>query len=392
MIRTTTSGTLNTYRYQLQRSTYTLNKAQNTVMTGRQFNTFAEEPAKATRAFQLRRSYQRAESQYEAGESVTKKYDIAWSTLDTILSDINQQSESSAYNSIVKSQTDTSGGGRTALGKNLSQLAETIVHTMNNKYGDNYVFSGADGLTIPFTWSGEGDLCYRGISVCSAVPNVETDNNGDPFVYNENGQLDPAGKYYYDTDKKELISIDDYNKQVKDAKTLEYLAKDETKYVDVGLGLEENGKGEIVSSSAADVALQGINYLGYGVDADGDPKNIVCLISRMGTILQNCNSETGEFAEGEREEFYRLAEKFETASSKLSDMHVELDAEAKFLQDNQDQLDSLKYTLNEQITSLEDVDAADAITSLSWAQYCYNAALRTGQSILSQSLMDYLQT
>ena len=32
-------------------------------------------------------------------------------------------------------------------------------------------------------------------------------------------------------------------------------------------------------------------------------------------------------------------------------------------------------------------DLADAITSFSWAQYCYNAALKMGNSILSESLM-----
>ena len=32
----------------------------------------------------------------------------------------------------------------------------------------------------------------------------------------------------------------------------------------------------------------------------------------------------------------------------------------------------------------------DSITSFIWAQYCYNAALKVGNSVLSESLMDYL--
>ena len=46
--------------------------------------------------------------------------------------------------------------------------------------------------------------------------------------------------------------------------------------------------------------------------------------------------------------------------------------------------------LNEQILEIEQVDMADAITEFSWAQYCYNAALKVGNSILSQSLIDYM--
>jgi flagellar hook-associated protein 3 FlgL len=47
-------------------------------------------------------------------------------------------------------------------------------------------------------------------------------------------------------------------------------------------------------------------------------------------------------------------------------------------------------TLNEQFLDIEQCDLADAITSFSWAQYCYNAALKVGNQILSQSLIDYM--
>lgn len=351
MVRSTTNGTLAAYRYNLQRSTHTLNKSRETVLSQRKFNSFAEDPAAAARSFQLRRSYLRTESQHAVGESVSKKYDVAWGTLDSVLTNINQQIEGSAYTAIVKAESDSSAAGRNALGQSLSQMAESIVLSMNGRYGDNYVFSGADGLNIPFTWGTDADgnrtLCYRGIDVNSAK--------------------DSAG-----------------------LETLDYLSSEEAKYVDLGLGLKEDANGNIIDSSAANVALQGINYLGYGLDKDGDPKNIVSIISRMGDILQRCDAETGKFAEGDEAVFYRLATKFEDAAALLSDKHVELDAQAQFLQGNQDQLKDLSYTLNEQITGIEDVDLVEAITAFSWAQYCYNAALQAGNSVLSQSLMDYL--
>ena len=49
--RMTVTGSLKGYRYNLQRSTFTLNKAITTVMTGRAFNSFAEDPAAAAKAF-----------------------------------------------------------------------------------------------------------------------------------------------------------------------------------------------------------------------------------------------------------------------------------------------------------------------------------------------------
>ena len=347
MIRATTSGVLKSYRYNLNNTTRLLNKSRDTVLTGRNFNSFSDDPAAAARCFQLRRSFQRVESQYSIGQSVVSKYQVAWDTLTTVVDDVSNAKSDSALASIISGASDASGGGRTTMGLQLSQLSESIVRTMNAKYGDNFVFAGADGLNTPFEFDpSTNTLKYRGLDVS-----------------------DPA-------------NADAFN----------YMVFDEKKYADLGLGIEEDANGNIVDTSAFNTALQGITFLGYGVDEDGDPKNIACIINRMGQILQGCD-EGGKFASSEEEvEFRRLYEKFNTASSSLTNKHVELDARAAFLNSNQEQLENNSYALQEQIVDIEDVDPADAITAYSWAQYCYNAALKVGNSILSETLMDYLRT
>ena len=52
--RMTTVGTLKNYRYDLNKSNNIMNKAMNTLLSGRLFNSFAEDPALATRCFQIR--------------------------------------------------------------------------------------------------------------------------------------------------------------------------------------------------------------------------------------------------------------------------------------------------------------------------------------------------
>ena len=350
MLRTTTTGVLKGYRYNLNSTSRALNKARDTVLTGRTFNSFSEDPATAARCFQLRRSLQRADSQYTIGQSVVSKYQVAWDTLNTVVDEVSNAVGDSALSSIISGANDASGGGRTTMGAQLSQLAQSIVRTMNVKYGDNFVFAGADGLNAPLVFDAETNtLTYRGLDV-SKAENMDA---------------------------------------------LSYLANGEKKYADLGLGITEGENGEVVDTSAFNTALQGINFLGYGVDesdAHGDPKNIVCIINRMGQILKGCDA-GGNFASGEEEaEFKRLFSKFETASTSLTNKHVELDARATFLKSNQAQLENTTYSLQEQIIGMEDVDPADAITAYSWAQYCYNAALKVGNSILSESLMDYLRT
>ena len=351
MIRSTTNGTLKTYRYNLQRSSYTKNKAQETVQTQRKFNSFAEDPAAAAKAFQLRRSLLRTDSQYNVGESVKHKYEVAWSTLESVVQDVNNRKSDSAFAMILQGKSDTIGSGAVALGQSMRTLATGIVQSMNCRYGENFVFAGADGLNVPFTWEGEGDdrkLCYRGIPVDTQDP--------------------------------------------KELEALKYMAN-ERKNADLGFGMQEDENGNIIGSSVANVGLQGITFLGYGKDADGDPKNIVSIADRMGTLLRRCDPDSGDWAStADKEEFSRLAKKFEAAASELTDKHTEMDTQAAFIKSNQEQLKANTGTLQEQFLSIEDVDLAEAITSYSWAQYCYNASLKVGNSILSQSLMDYMNT
>ena len=440
MIRSTTNGVLKSYRYNLQRSSYTLNKAMNTVLTGRNFDTYAADPATAARCFQMRRSFQRVNSQYSVSESVTRKYEQAWSALGSVVDDVNNQKTSSAYQDILHSINDPTASGRNSLGQSLTELAKGIVQTMNGRYGDNFIFAGADGLKVPFTWGEDGTLCYRGIPVDAAVPDIAM-SNGAPLTLNDQGQYDPAGtnyllsggvktisvddyeaavkagnaptvlrdttgagqlvdadgnistteRYYLVLDNSKTISKADYEQAEKDLASLDYLSKSEVKYADLGLGMQEDSKtGEVIGSSVFNVALHGINFLRYGVDADGDPKNNVSIISRMGQILLNCDATTGAFAEGERDEFQRLADKFEASAALLQDKHIELDTQAAFLKSNQTQLETMAHTLEQQFRGIEDVAAAEALSQLSWAKYCYNTALKVGNSILSQSLMDYI--
>ncbi len=339
MIRSTTNGVLKSYRYSLQHSTNILNKSRDTVLTGRRYNSFADDPAAVAQSFQLRSSLLKLDSQYGVCESAIRKFDVAWSTLNTVVDDSRK-----AKDAIMKALNDTTGTGRVSLGKELTQLAKSMTHTMNTKYGENFVFAGNDGLNVPFELKGN-DLYYRGINV----------NSKDP----------------------------------KDIEMLKNMTEDEKKYADIGLGLKEDTSGNIVSSSGYNVTLQGTTFVGYGLDDDGDPKNVISIIGRIGEILEGCN-QNGEFKAGEKEEFERLSKKFEKASANLTDQYTKLDTQAGFLKENKKNMEATSFTLQEQIMQLEKVDPADAITAFAWAQYSYNAALKVGNNILSQSLMDYI--
>lgn len=446
MIRSTTVGTLKSYRTNLNKSFLKQNQARDTVLSQRNFNSCAEDPAAAAQAFQLRRSRMNVESQHNVADSTYRKYQSAWGSLLTVVDDVDNQVTNSVKKATLEALSDPTGDARRALGKELSELADTIVQTMNNKYGESFIFAGADGDNVPFTWEGE-TLCYRGVPVDASVPkvltatddagqeqklalkldadgkydpangtetyftakgaalveydadkvpeNALTDADGNPVILKASGEpyktMDEvtadlnAGKkcYYLTVEDGGSITTDEYAKAEEDVAKLDYLSR-ESYYVDIGLGFKENEDNELIKSSGFNAALNGINFLGYGSDEDGDPKNIVSIIKQMAKI---CSDDTRSFNWGE---FDRLAGKMESAASDLHTMHDDMDAATNKLKNNMDLLEDSFYTLQEQYSEIEDVDMADSITSFVWAQYCYNAALKVGNSILSQSLMDYM--
>ena len=65
MIRATTGGVLRTYRSNLMNSFIKDNKARETVLTQRVFNSYADDPASAAKAFRLRKSRLMASSQLQ---------------------------------------------------------------------------------------------------------------------------------------------------------------------------------------------------------------------------------------------------------------------------------------------------------------------------------------
>ena len=442
MIRATTGGVLKSYRRNLMNSFIARNKAQDTVLTQRNFNSYAEDPTSAARAFKLRKARMTVQSQYSVCTDTHKKFQTGWSSLEGISKLIDTETAEpmkTLTGTTLSMLNDPTGDAREQLTKVLDQISQTIVQNLNQKYGENFIFSGADGHNVPFEIK-DDKLYYRGVPVDAAVPNVVMDggapmgidpatglvdangttyvkdpasslvkrstfdamdpadqpkilkqnaNPGDPQRFNENGVPDPNGEYYLNLDQAETMTKEEYETAVSDAEKVKYLMN-EKQFVDIGLGFQENENGQLIESSAYNAALNGLTFIGYGLDADGDPKNIYSLVQKMKEISSRVKD--GEnWTDEDYDEFDGLVKKLERASSEFKTEFTNMSAGTQKLENNVELLEDNFYNLQEQYADIEDVDMADAITSFVWAQYCYNAALKVGNSVLSESLMDYLK-
>lgn len=194
----------------------------------------------------------------------------------------------------------------------------------------------------------------------------------------------------------------------------------EEMYIDLGMGLKENGANNPVTGSYFNTALSGVDFTGYGVDDDGDPKNLALIMKELAGVFDNWNENGQRYVPDEykdmtyqevqdilnsgtpeaeklkafHEEYeakaFRLMDKLKAAQEHTTEKWVDLDARSSFLQTNEERLTTQSRDINTQVLDIEQIDLADAITQFSWDQYCYNAALKVGNQLLSQSLIDYM--
>lgn len=329
-MRITTNQVLSNYQTNLSKTTNELDTARNRVLTKRNFTKTSEDPASAAVAYKLRKEY------IETGDHIDNVKD-AISQFDAVESSAMEMTTiaKKANALILEGISDNASlESRKTIATSLRQMQESIVMSANSKLGESFLFGGQTTDSTPFEML-DGKLQYFGLDVSSTDPAVQTK-------------------------LKEMANA--------------------TVYVDLGFGLSfTNGK--IDTNSAFNVAVSGLNALGFG-QSDGEDQNLVNILGNIADELEKDPADS--------EKLDGLSKQFTESSSKLADFITSIGTKSNFLELTQTRLEDNQFTLNEKIVSVENVDLAAAITDYSWAQYAYNSALKVGNSILSQSFIDFM--
>ena len=333
-MRITTSMVMRNYQNNLYGTLGGLDLSRKQVETGRRVFSAYEDPSAAARAAILeRRSARNAEYQNNIQNAQS------WmDEQENVVYKLGQLATTVSEDYSVSAVTDTAGDiGRDTYAKALRSMQQSMVQLLNTKYSNSFVLSGNGSVDeAPFELSEDGKtLLYRGVDV-----------------------NDPAN-----------------------TAILDQLAA-ETSYVDVGFGLEFDNTGQIVSSSAFDTALPGINVVGYGQTADGTSKNMILLAGQMADLL-----EADDF---DRDAYEKLWNQFKEGSDMPQDAITELGTKTQLLTTTMDRLESEAISIQDQYNNEVGIEPAEAITGYAWAMYAYSSALKIGTSIIGPSLLDFL--
>jgi flagellar hook-associated protein 3 FlgL len=320
----------NKYIKGLNKSANKLDYLNEQVYTGRKFFKGSEDPVSAIKAYKLRREYRSTEI-YDTNISDADSF---LTMAETNLTEISNNVEK-VYTSYLKGITGTiSSEDREIIVKELENLQQSILTSLNAKFEDRYVLGGTSKNEIPFTVQ-NGELYFKGLNV-----------------------NDPANKAELDKLANETMNID------------------------LGLGMTFDSDGNVNKDTVFNLSMSGIKFMGYG-ETDGMPENLYSLIGKIKEELEDPNFSL--------ESITPYIEKFEEQKKQVLVNITDIGSKTKYLEFLKLRNEDSQYNLNEKILDVEYVDPAEAIVDFKMQEYSYNAALSMGNKILQNSFIDFMK-
>ena len=212
----------------------------------------------------------------------------------------------------------------------------------------------------------KGFVTYRGVE----IDNPDTLDD----IY-----LDDKGQPIKDANGKDMT-----NKEVLD------MWNEEHQYVDIGLGFKLDGNGEVIPSTAFDSAISGIGIMGYGVDADGDPKNLASIMLRLADIFEGYDHETQTWNVGSRSKRRSCSRSWMPPAKPWGRSGPPWIPRPISWTKTGTQLENTYDALNVERSNLEDIDPATPFWSL-YGPKPVTMPPFSGHQCDSQSLMDYMK-
>lgn len=375
----------------------------NRILTQKKYTRTSENPLVSEKAMTIRKGLRDLDTWDDNIETVTQLFKTAESSLKQVSSDLYNR----ASTLMIQGSTTTIGSsGMAAVGVSLRQTAEEMVDTLNVDYNARQMFGGASQDKTPFeiktvnaewkyndvdfsggvtdtatgvtTYSSE-KVTYHDIDMTTIVkgdPSVAvTGSDGNP-VLDDNGNpvMQDANKFYGRHINDDGTYVDNVE-----------VPGQEAVLVDIGLGAkyDETSNYELDEDTAFDTALDGFKILGYGVDNDGFPTNLLQI-----TLDASKVAKTGDIDKVDK--LNNFIDRAEDARTNIQDTITELGVKYTSLDYYTSKNDTSRNALFERQNSVEGTDIYKDITEYYAIQAAYNASLQMGANILPKSIWDFI--
>ena len=310
------------YMKNLTKNMKQLTDMNTKVSSQRRFLKMSEDPAIALSAFQVRKDIARNEmykKTLDESQGMLDEAEIAISNINDVATNARVQ--------IMQGITGTSGEAEQKVtAQELRKYQEMILGAANARFSDKYVFGGKEFENTPFTLDGAGNLQYYG-------QNVDSGSFGA-----------------------------------------------ESRYVDIGIGMDVDAGGNVTPQSALDTAYSGITLLGSGLDGDGLSNNLYQLLGQIADKLEA----------GDLSNMDMYLKKLDVKADDIRMQYVSVGEKSNYISFFADKLDRDKLAASTKQNKLEELSLEEGALAFSQQELVYNACLQMGMKLLQPSLLDYL--
>ena len=359
--RISTSGKYSQLVADMQKQLSNYNKLTKQLASGSKLTSITDDPIATVNVLNTNRQL----GQMDTFSSNVELAKTELSALDDLM-DLANGYLSDAWNKAVQANNQTySDTSLKALKVEIDEITKTMVDLANTEYDDNYIFSGANTKTVPYTMDDNGDVIYNGTpysnkdyirqtEVADGVFEVINTTGDRVFgYYKAQGQDANGNNLFTDVDGKTVVE----KIGAAGAKTYEY----------------ENG-----------TAYNGdVGDLKAKEDYDG----VMGALKKLSNSIQKVlDGDT----EGGYAEMNSTLDMFKDSLSTITTEQKKFGGVYNRLEMTSSTLETNNENLTAYLSNLKDVDLTTAITNWMQAQYAYQASMQVTSASMNMSLLNYM--
>ena len=358
--RISTSGKYSQLVADMQKQLNNYNKLTKQLASGSKITNITDDPIAAVNILNTNRQLGQIDTFAQNVEIAQKEL----STLDDLM-DLANGYLSTAWDKAVQANNQTySETSLKALKVEIDELTKTMVDLANTEYDNNYIFSGANTKTIPYTIDENGDITYHGTPHDNPDYIRQTEVADGVFeVINTTG--DKVFGYY----------------TTKDAN---------------GNNLFTDANGDTVIETVD--AQTGVKSYAYenGNTYNGDVKDLTPKEEFSGVMgaLKKLSNSIQKVLDGNTEEGYKemnsTLDMFANSLTQITTEQTKFGGVANRLEMTSSTLETNNENLTGYLSEIKDIDLTTAITNWMQAQYAYQASLQVTSASMGMSLLNYL--
>lgn len=360
--RISTSGKYSQLVADMQKQLNSYNKLTKQLASGSKITNITDDPIAAVNILNTSRQLGQIDTFSQNVEIAQKEL----SALDDLM-DLANGYLSNAWDKAVQANNQTySETSLKALKVEIDELTKTMVDLANTEYDNNYIFSGANTKTIPYTIDGNGDIIYNGTpydnpdyirqtEVADGVFEVINTTGDKVFGYYKAQAQDANGNNLFtDVDGKTVVETVDAQTGAKS-----YAYEDGTAY----------------TGDTADLTSK------------EDCSGVMGALKKLSNSIQ-------KVLDGKTEEGYKemnsTLDMFSNSLTQITTEQTKFGGVANRLEMTSSTLETNNENLTGYLSEIKDIDLTTAITNWMQAQYAYQASLQVTSASMGMSLLNYL--